>query len=108
MEYEAASGIYLVQDVMAEISTPRSFEANLDSNLKEIDIASPIYPLTGSLKVYWCSPVSPAYPAGQGCRVSPMPEAAGKCWKTTFGDWKCNLTGPTPYSREKLPAPTTY
>ncbi|MGD0735189.1 MAG: hypothetical protein ABR976_08580 [Terracidiphilus sp.] len=108
MEYSAASGIYLVQDVTAAIGAPRSFQQNLDSNLKEVDISSPIYPLSGSLKVYWCSPVSAAYPAGQGCRISPMPEAAGKCWRTTFGDWRCNLTGLTPNSRTGQPGPQTY
>jgi len=108
MEQDRPTGLFLMQDVRVEMGTARSYQPETDSDLKEIDMTSMVYPLSGSLTVYWCSPVTTATPAGKGCTVSPTPVANGKCWKTTFGDWKCNLIGPAPNSRSGLPGPTTY
>jgi hypothetical protein len=49
---------------------------DLDGELTEVDATAPVYPLVGSLKHYWCSPVGVGYPAGRNCTVSPMPQAA--------------------------------
>jgi hypothetical protein len=108
MEQDRPTGLFLMQDVQVEVGVQRSYLGSIDSNLPEIDITAPIYPLSGSLKVYWCNPVGLGNPAGGNCQVSPTPVAVGKCWKTTFGDWKCNLLGPAPASRSGLPGPMTY
>jgi hypothetical protein len=108
MEADRPTGLFLMQNVRVEIGAPRSYEPAIDSNLAEIDMTAPIVPLVGSLTVYWCSPPSALTPAGSGCTVSPTPVAAGKCWRTKFGDWKCNLLGPAPDSRSGLPGPMTY
>ena len=108
MDQDRPTGLFLMQDVHVVMGEPRSYQAEVDSNLAEIDMAAPVYLLSGSLTVYWCSPITAMTPAGRGCIVSPTPYAVGKCWKTTFGDWKCNLAGPGPNTRSGLPGPTTY
>jgi hypothetical protein len=108
MDQDRPAGLFLMQDVIVQIGAPRSYQPEIDSNLAEINMSAPVYPLTGSLTVYWCSQVTAMTPAGRGCMVNPTPYAVGKCWKTTFGDWKCNLAGPAPSSRSGLPGPTTY
>lgn len=108
MDHDRATGLFLVQEVAITMGAPRAYVVDLDGELTEIDSTAPVYPLTGSLKHYWCSPVGVGYPAGKNCTLSPMPQAAGKCWKTTFGDWRCNLIGPTPNQRTGMPGPTTY
>jgi hypothetical protein len=108
MDQDRATGLFLMQEVKIAMGTPRNYDVEIDGDLKEIDPAAPVIPLSGSLKQYWCSPVGVGYPAGKNCTVSPMPQAVGKCWRTTFGDWKCNLIGPAPDSRTGFPGPTEY
>jgi hypothetical protein len=108
MDQDRATGLFLMQEVNIAISQPRAFNGDTDSNLAEIDATAPIIPLSGSLKVFWCSPIGAGYPAGRNCQVSPTPMAMGSCWKTTFGDWKCNLIGPAPDSRKNQPGPSDY
>jgi hypothetical protein len=108
MDQDRATGLFLMQEVMVQIGTPRSYVVDTDGELQAIDTTAPVYPLAGSLKTYWCSPVGVGYPAGKNCTLMPIPQAIGKCWRTTFGDWKCNLIGPTPNQRTGMPGPTTY
>ena len=108
LDRESPVGLFLMQEVAVQMSPSRSYVVDIDGELKEIDPKAPVYPLTGSLKAYWCSPVGVGYPAGKNCTLSPMPAAAGSCWRTTFGDWKCSLKGPTPNSRTGMPGPTIY
>jgi hypothetical protein len=108
MDQDRPAGLFLMQNVKVQLGAPRSYAPETDKDLAEIDTSAPIFPLSGSLTVYWCSPVTAMTPAGTGCMVSPTPYAVGKCWRTTFGDWKCNLLGPAPSSRSGLPGPTAY
>jgi hypothetical protein len=108
MDQDRATGLFLIQEVNIAMSRPRAYNGDTDSNLPEIDINAPIFPLSGSLKVFWCSTIGVGYPAGRNCQMTPTPMAMGSCWKTTFGDWKCNLIGPAPNSRKELPGPTDY
>jgi hypothetical protein len=108
MEADRPTGLFLMQEVRVEMGKPRSYDVQIDGELQEIDPSAQVFPLAGSLKQFWCSPVGVGYPAGANCTVSPMPQALGKCWKTTFGDWKCNLAGPAPNQRTGFPGPTVY
>ncbi|MGJ3629786.1 hypothetical protein AB5I41_28590 [Sphingomonas sp. MMS24-JH45] len=31
--------------------------------------------------------------SGLNCRETPVTDATGGCWRTTFGDWKCTMNG---------------
>jgi len=108
MEVDRPTGLFLMQEVQVQMGEQRGYDVQIDGNLEEIDASAPVFPLAGSLKQFWCSPVGVGYPAGANCTVSPMPQATGKCWKTTFGDWKCNLVGPAPNQRTGFPGPTDY
>lgn len=108
MDVDRPTGLFLMQEVAVSMGAPRNYDVDIDGGLAEIDPTAPVFPLGGSLKQFWCSPVGVGYPAGKNCTVSPMPQAVGKCWKTTFGDWKCNLFGPAPDQRTGFPGPTTY
>jgi hypothetical protein len=108
MERIAPTGMTLLRDIRVQMSVPRNFDVDLDADLKEIDRSAPVFPLSGSMKMYVCSPVGVGYPAGKSCTVYHASVAMGRCWKTGFGDWKCNLLGPAPDSRSGVAGPTDY
>ena len=108
MERNAATGMTLLRDIKVAMSTPRPFDVDLDAGLNEIDRSAQVIPLSGSMKLYICSPVGVGYPAGKSCTLYLTPVAVGKCWKTGFGDWKCNLIGPAPDSRSGVAGPIDY
>jgi hypothetical protein len=108
MERNAPTGMTLLRDINVRMSEARKFDIEIDADLKEIDREAPVFPLSGSLKLYICSPVGVGTPAGRSCTLYLIPAAMGKCWKTGFGDWKCNLLGPAGDSRSGVAGPTTY
>jgi hypothetical protein len=108
MERNAATGMTLLRDINVRMGEPRNFDIEIDADLKEIDRTAPVFPLSGSLKLFICSPVGVGYPAGKSCTLYLTPVAMGKCWKTGFGDWKCNLLGPAPDSRSGVAGPDDY
>jgi len=108
MDQDRPAGLFLMQNVKVQMGSARSYQPEVDSNLAEIDTAAQVYMISGSLTVYWCSQATAMTPAGSGSTVSPTPYAIGKCWRTTFGDWKCNLAGTAPSTRSGLPGPSTY
>jgi len=109
MEVATSIGARLMQNVSVQFGTPRHFQPETDSRLRDIDAQAPIFPLIGRAMSYFCSSVAfGLYHAGTNCAVTPMPQANGRCWRTTFGDWKCSLDEPTTDSRSGQPGPTTY
>ena len=109
MEVATSIGARLMQNVNVQFGAPRNFQPETDSRLKEIDAQAPILPLTGRAMSYFCSSVAfGLYHAGTNCTVTPMPQANGRCWRTTFGDWKCSLDEPIADSRSGQAGPTTY
>ena len=109
MEVGTSIGVRLMQNVSVQLGAPRKFQPETDSRLQEIDAQAPIFTLTGSAMSYFCSSVAfGLYHAGTNCTVTPMPQVNGRCWRTTFGDWKCSLDEPTADSRSGQPGPITY
>ncbi len=67
-----------------------------------IDPAAPVLPIRGSYDSYQCAvitvpkggPGSTVYDTdntGKNCQITPQHNATGSCFRTTFGDWKCNM-----------------
>lgn len=85
--------LYLVENVKVQVGG--SVPDNVNNFLGgDIDPNSPVYPLRASLDEYNCSKVSDITGnAGKNCSVYPRPSAKGYCARTTFGDWKCRLSG---------------
>jgi len=101
-------GLFLYQDVKLQIGAPRAYILTSDSYLPQIDPAAAVYPIRGSYTYYACRGINNLVPAGQQCSRSPVPQALGTCWKTSFGDYKCFLQGNVAAEVATVAAPTTY
>jgi hypothetical protein len=111
MDALSAFGVGLVQDVKIEIGKSRPFLYSSDAGLSGVDLTAAVYPLRGSYTAYLCNTISNMAVPGQSCTISPVPQAVGWCWKTSFGDYKCKLQGAPGGSLPKSsfgPAPQTY
>lgn len=101
---------WITTGVKVEMGSPRAFIYQTDSGLPEIDTASRVIPLRGSLTGYVCAAIGEVNGVqGKNCMKGVVANATGSCWKTTFGDWKCNEDGvinPTTWSEP--PPPPVY
>jgi len=79
----------------------------------DIDRHSLVYPIRGSFTVYTCYTPNPSpYPylnnIGRNCETYDEPQAAGKCYRTSFDDWRCSMVDAEHLlynSHEKVPPP---
>jgi hypothetical protein len=101
---------WITQDVKVEMGSPRAFIYRTDASWPEIDTSSKVIPLRGSLTGYVCTAIgSVGGVQGKNCMKSVVASATGACWKTTFGDWKCNEDGVIdPTTWNEPPPPPTY
>ncbi len=60
----------------------------------DLDRSKSVYPIRGSFTVYRCQDLK-EYPsmAPNNCSVSDVRAATGICYQTTFGDWRCKMSG---------------
>jgi hypothetical protein len=108
MDALSYTGLGLIQDVKLEMGSPRAFVYWTDAGLDGIDLKADVYPLRGSYTGYFCTLVSASLNGpGQNCIKSVVPVAAGWCWKTSFGDWKCKMQGGAP-AMVNGPGPRTF
>jgi hypothetical protein len=108
MDGKSSGYINLIQNVTVQLAPPRAFIYTIDSFLNEIDTKAPVIPLRGSLTAYGCSTANPVSPAGKNCESYDIPSGTGRCWKTTFGDWKCSLGGANANARHMIAGPTAF
>lgn len=85
--------LYLVENVKTEVGAGRPYNPNMDLNVPEINVKFPLYPIRGSFTKYQCKDPQIDYIKipGRTCNRTEMPNAKGFCYKTTFGDWSCNM-----------------
>lgn len=100
----------LLTDVTVQLAHPRAFNYNQDSSFPQIDVKAPVFNIRGGFKQYQCAkPIlgGGAYLATHNCNLYEQPEAAGACYRDTFGDWHCKMAGNRPASsnqvREQMP-----
>jgi hypothetical protein len=105
MDGISSGQLFLTQSVNIEMGTPRPFVYQSDAGLSGIDLNAQVYPLRGSYTGYLCNKIGSMYPTGHSCLKSDVPEATGKCWKTSFGDYKCLLKGAVPKMEGGMPPP---
>lgn len=86
--------IHLMTSVKAEIGAGRAFSPIAD-RMTDIDVRQPVYPIRGSYNWYQCGNVRGGAPAGANCGLYVESNATGKCYKTTFGDWRCIMNDAT-------------
>jgi hypothetical protein len=95
--------IFLWQNVKVTKGSSRPYIYNSDSYNSSIDTTSEVYPIRVAADSFRCS-------QEKTCKVTPYPEMAGECYKTTFGDWKCSFseTFAKPGADTTAPPPTAY
>jgi hypothetical protein len=101
--------LMLVSEVTVQIGQGRSYNNSNLNDATDADVTAQVYPIRGSLKRYICSPLPPRgiFPAGQQCSMFPAATAAGLCYKNTFGEWHCSMSGGLGSQGEfKQPPPT--
>ncbi len=101
--FGASSSLGLVEDVRVQVGTGRPYIHVTDS-FQDIDPHQLVYPIRGSYRSYACSEIVPPNGSpgrrGENCSVADSPQATGVCYKTTFGDWRCNMQDTeTPYGK---------
>jgi hypothetical protein len=86
----------LVSDVTVEVGSPRPFNSNQDSVSHGIDVRSVVYDARGKFTAYQCRPQSSVlndFANTHNCVKYAFTSAQGRCFKDTFGDWHCVMTG---------------
>ena len=115
-EGKTGSRITLVEDIKVQTGGTRAYNQFSDGYATSIDTDAKVMPIRGSMTTYQCNKLSkftkaqdgPYYVenANRNCLVVKQPNAEGKCYKTTFGDWKCSMQesiGPENYLADQPP-----
>jgi hypothetical protein len=106
------SELILITEVAVQIGGGRSYNQSNLTNATDADVKAMVYPIRGSFKRYDCAPLPPRgiYPPGQQCTMYPHTNATGMCYKNTFGDWACTMSGSAITANQnaqtKIPPPT--
>ncbi|RYY27602.1 MAG: hypothetical protein EOP62_06280 [Sphingomonadales bacterium] len=88
---------WLVEDLQVQVGGPTSFVAMYNSvTMPDADTTKRVYPIRGSWTWSICMLRADAKIYGDpnlNCRETPVTQASGACWQTTFGDWRCQMNG---------------
>ena len=95
--------LYLVENVKVEVGGGVSYAAIMGQySLDQIDVRVPVYPIRGSFLRYQCKDLETEHvgPPDTNCNTDSHPKATGYCYKTTFGDWRCNMADRSSLEKE--------
>lgn len=106
-QQSTASGeSWLVEDLQVQVGGPTSFAAMYNSvTMPDADTSKRVYPIRGSWTWSICILRADAKIYGDpnlNCRETPVTQASGACWQTTFGDWRCQMNGTSGATRSKV------
>ena len=108
---ESGGTLNLLTDVTVQVGAGRPFNMQSDSfgwaTTNGIDSSQTVYPIRGSFTTWSC--VKLGYfngVPGKNCSKSPAPAAKGICFKSSFGEWHCMMTGGQYPTMERYPPPT--
>jgi hypothetical protein len=114
-ELEHGDGRYpmlLVTDVKVQIaSVPRPQNQLINLNISaDYDPREPVWDIRGSFTGYSCASLGSLIAGNDfahthNCDVSDYPSTAGYCYKNTFGDWHCNVSGAATNTRRYVLPP---
>lgn len=93
MEIETSGNLYLLQDLTVQVAQ-KGRPYNPRAPIRNIDTDYPVFDIRGSYVRYQCDRVysgAGGSNVGKNCNSYDQPKAEGVCWKTTFGDWGCNM-----------------
>ena len=98
---------WLLEDLKVEVGGPTTYAAMYPLiTMQGADVRKRTYPIRGSWTWSTCILRKDAGiygNANQNCRETPVGNATGACWQTTFGDWKCAMNGSSGDTRRNLP-----
>jgi hypothetical protein len=77
-----------------------------DNNRKDIDNRAEVLTIVGYAKQYACGVQS--FAPGKSCTITDMPNGAGACWKTSYGEYRCNFVSVGGNGYQLGPPPTNY
>ena len=77
-----------------------------DNNRKDIDNWTEVLSIVGYAKQYACGVQS--FAPGKSCAITDMPNGTGTCWKTNFGEYRCNFVSVGGNGYQLGPPPTNY
>ena len=105
MEYVSGGGdLYLIENLKSvEVGGGISYAAIMGQySLDQIDVKHPVYPIRGSYLKYQCDDLISEHvgPPNTNCITYNHLKATGYCYKTTFGDWKCNMADRSSHEKE--------
>lgn len=90
-----SGNLYLVENLKVEaVGGGLPYAAIMGHrSLPAVDVNHPVYPIRGSFLEYSCrDPVSEYVgPPNTHCTTYNHSKAEGYCYKTTFGDWQCQM-----------------
>ncbi|MDC7682553.1 hypothetical protein PQU92_04655 [Asticcacaulis sp. BYS171W] len=102
--------LWLVEDLSIKVGKARPHQGRNElMTMPDSDTTKAVYPLQGSWTWVVCRDPK-AVKIGGGnpalnCSRAAVTKAQGACWKTSFGTWRCNMTGTTGPRTSNLPPP---
>lgn len=107
---ESAGELWLMEKASIQVGASMPYAAAYHAwSMQGADTTKPVYPLRGSWTMAMCrnradlARYSPA-DAQRNCSETDY-QGEGVCWRTTFGDWDCTVTGRTGAQRQKTAPP---
>lgn len=101
--------LWLMDNLNVAVGAPIPFAAAYGSFvMPHADARSRVYPIRGSFTWSICMTRHDAGIYGNpdlNCRETDVQSAKGVCWKTSFGDWSCLLSGSAFGRRDKTRPP---
>ncbi len=104
-EQKTAYDMTLITNIKVQTGGFRAYNQFQDGYATSIDTSAKVMPIRGSMVQWLCS--QDRDNPGANCSRVVKPEAEGKCWKTTFGDWKCSMLDTKHIDLEYRLAPPT-
>lgn len=96
LERISSDMLFLLEDVKVQVGAGRPYNPATDALINDIDVKALVYPIRGSFVQYACSEIDTSNTqwnnVGKNCTAYKSPKADGRCWKTAFGDWQCQMS----------------
>lgn len=98
-EITATDELWLMEDFTVKIGAARAHQGiNELMSMPDSDTAKPVHSLRGAWTWVACRDPQALTRSGgdpaRNCSHARVEKAEGACWTTTFGTWRCNMTGP--------------
>lgn len=102
-------GLSLMENVRIEVGAAVPFIAMYNQyDMPDADTNADTYPIRGSFTWSTCMTRHDAASYGNpdlNCEEGDVNEAAGLCWRTSFGDWRCRINGAIVETRKETAPP---